>query len=199
MPLTQLDEYADLNLSRRISSFVGVGQVAIFGEQKFAPTIMVNPMALAARGIGLDDLANAVTSNTADLPVGSLQGPQQSFQIAANGQLISPKAIAKSVVVYHNGAPVYVGDVAQVIAGVESPLQASWVNATRGEMIGIWRAPGANTIQLVNQIRAALPSLEAGIPPSVHVSIISDASTSIQQSFTNVKLTLAGTIILSFS
>jgi hydrophobe/amphiphile efflux-1 (HAE1) family protein len=196
MPLNQLDQYADLNLSQRISSFTGVGQVAIFGQQKFAPTIMVNPMALASRGIGLDDLANAVTNNTANLPVGSLQGPHQSLQIAANGQLFSPKAIAQSVVVYRNGAPVRIGDVAKVIAGVESPLQASWVGAKRGEMIGIWRAPGANTIDLVNQIIAALPSLEAGIPPSVHVSIISDASLPIQESFADVKLTLMGTIFL---
>ena len=196
MPLTQLDQYADLNLAQRISSFTGVGQVSIFGQQKFAPTIMVNPLALASRGIGLDDLANAVTSNTADLPVGTLQGPQQSYGIAANGQIFSPKAIAKSVVVYRNGAPVRIGDVAKVVSGVESPLQASWVGAQRGEMIGIWRAPGANTIDLVNQIRAALPGLKAGIPPSIDVSIISDASIPIQQSFADVKLTLMGTIIL---
>jgi hydrophobe/amphiphile efflux-1 (HAE1) family protein len=196
MPLTQLDQYADLNLAQRISSFTGVGQVSIFGEQKFAPTIMVNPLALASRGIGLDDLATAVTSNTANLPVGTLQGPQQSYQIGANGQLFSPKAIAGSVVVYRNGAPVRVGDVAKVVGGVESPLQASWVGAQRGEMIGIWRAPGANTIDLVAQIRAALPALQAGIPPSINVSIISDASKPIQQSFSDVKLTLMGTILL---
>ena len=196
MPLTQLDEYADLNLAQRISSFSGVGQVSIFGEQKFAPTIMINPLTLASRGIGLDDVANAVTSNTANLPVGTLQGPQQSYQIGANGQLFSPGAIANSVVVYRNGAPVRVGDIANVVAGVESPLQASWVGAQRGEMIGIWRAPGANTIDLVNQIRAALPELEAAIPPSINVSIISDASLAIQQSFADVKLTLMGTIVL---
>jgi hydrophobe/amphiphile efflux-1 (HAE1) family protein len=196
MPLTQLDQYADLNLAQRISSFTGVGQVSIFGEQKFAPTIMVNPLALASRGIGLDDVANAVTSNTANLPVGTLQGPQQSYQIGANGQLFSPKAIAGSVVVYRNGAPVRVGDIAKVVAGVESPLQASWVGAQRGEMIGIWRAPGANTIDLVAQIRAALPGLQAGMPPSINVSIISDASIPILQSFSDVKLTLMGTITL---
>jgi hydrophobe/amphiphile efflux-1 (HAE1) family protein len=196
MPLTQLDQYADLNLAQRISTLTGVGQVSIFGEQKFAPTIMVNPLALAARGIGLDEVAAAITSNTANLPVGTLQGPQQSYQIGANGQLFSPQAIAKSVVVYRNGAPVRVGDVAKVTGGVESPLQAAWVAGQRGEMIGIWRQPGANTIELVDQIRAQLPQLQAAIPPSVKLSIVSDRSTSIRQSFSDVKLTLIGTIIL---
>jgi hydrophobe/amphiphile efflux-1 (HAE1) family protein len=196
MPLTQLDQYADLNLAQRISTLTGVGQVSIFGEQKFAPTIMVNPLALAARGIGLDEVAAAITSNTADLPVGTLQGPQQSYQIGANGQLFSPQAIAKSVVVYRNGAPVRVGDIAKVTGGVESPLQAAWVAGQRGEMIGIWRQPGANTIELVDQIRAQLPQLQAAIPPSVKLSIVSDRSTSIRQSFSDVKLTLIGTIIL---
>jgi hydrophobe/amphiphile efflux-1 (HAE1) family protein len=196
MPLTQLDQYADLNLAQRISTLTGVGQVSIFGEQKFAPTIMVNPLALAARGIGLDEVAAAITSNTADLPVGTLQGPQQSYQIGANGQLFSPQAIAKSVVVYRNGAPVRVGDIAKVTGGVESPLQAAWVAGQRGEMIGIWRQPGANTIDLVDQIRAQLPQLQAAIPPSVKLSIVSDRSTSIRQSFSDVKVTLIGTIIL---
>jgi hydrophobe/amphiphile efflux-1 (HAE1) family protein len=196
MPLTQLDQYADLNLAQRISTLTGVGQVSIFGEQKFAPTIMVNPLALAARGIGLDEVAAAITSNTANLPVGTLQGPQQSYQIGANGQLFSPQAIAKSVVVYRNGAPVRVGDVAKVTGGVESPLQAAWVAGQRGEMIGIWRQPGANTIDLVDQIRAQLPQLQAAIPPSVKLSIVSDRSTSIRQSFSDVKVTLIGTIIL---
>jgi hydrophobe/amphiphile efflux-1 (HAE1) family protein len=196
MPLTQLDQYADLSLAQRVSTLTGVGQVAIFGEQKFAPTIMVNPLALAARGIGLDEVATAVTSNTANLPVGTLQGPQQSYQIGANGQLFSPQAIAKSVVVYRNGAPVRVGDIAKVVGGVESPLQAAWVNGQRGEMIGIWRQPGANTIDLVDQIKAQLPQLQASIPPSVKLTIVSDRSTSIRQSFSDVKLTLIGTIIL---
>ena len=196
MPLTALDQYADLNLAQRISTIIGVGQVAIFGEQKFAPTIMVNPLALASRGIGLDDVAAAVTRNSADLPVGTLQGPQQSYQIGANGQLFSPKAIAKSVVVYRNGAPVRIGDIAKVISGVESPLQASWVGDQSGELIGIWRQPGANTIDLVDQIKAKLPTLQAGMPPSVKLTIISDRSTSIRESFTDIKLTLMGTIVL---
>lgn len=196
MPLTQLDQYADLNIAQRISAMPGVGQVLIFGEQKYAPTVSVNPLALAARGIGLDDIANSISSLTADIPVGTLQGPQQSYQIATNGQIFGTKEIGRSVVAYRDGAPIRLDDVATVTAGSESPLQASWVGTTRGEMIGIWRQPGANTIQLVDQIKAALPQLQAGIPPSVELSIISDRSVSIRESFTDVKLTLLAAVVL---
>ncbi len=196
MPLTQLDQFADLDVAQRISTLPGVGQVLIFGEQKYAPTVMINPLSLAARGIGLDDIANAVNSTTANIPVGTLQGPSQSYQIGTNGQLFLPKQIARAIVTYRNGAPVRLGDVAEVVAGVDSPLQASWVNATRGEMIGIWRQPGANTLDLVDQIKGMLPTLQAGIPPSIQLSVITDRSISIRDSFSDVKLTLMGTIVL---
>ncbi|MCJ2126328.1 efflux RND transporter permease subunit [Methylobacterium sp. J-077] len=196
MTLTHLDQYADLDIAQRISTLPGVGQVVIFGEQKFAPTIKVNPLALAARGIGLDEIATAVTNSTADLPVGTLQGPKQSYQIGTNGQIFSPKDIGRVIVAYRNGAPVHLDDVANVVAGSEQPLQASWVGTERGEMIGIWRQPDANTIDLVDQIKAKLPELQKAIPPSVDLSIISDRSISIRESFTDVKLTLLGTIIL---
>ena len=196
MTLTDLDQYADLDIAQRISTLPGVGQVVIFGEQKFAPTIKVNPLALAARGIGLDEIATAVTSSTADLPVGTLQGPKQSYQIGTNGQIFSPKDLGRVIVAYRNGAPVHLDDVASVVAGSEQPLQASWVGTERGEMIGIWRQPDANTIDLVDQIKAKLPELQKAIPPSVDLSVISDRSISIRESFTDVKLTLLGTIIL---
>ena len=196
MPLTELDQYADLNIAQQISTIPGVGQVMIFGEQKFAPTVNVNPLALASRGIGLDDVASAIASTTADLPVGTLQGPQQSYQIATNGQVFDIRELGRTVVAYRNGAPVRLDDVAQVVVGSESPLQASWVGTTRGEMIGIWREPGANTMQLVDQIKAELPRLQAGIPPSIKLTMISDRSISIRESFTDVKLTLLAAVVL---
>ena len=196
MPLTQLDQFADLNLAQRISTLDGVGQVSIFGEQKYAPTIQINPLSLASRGIGLDQIVTAVANTTANIPVGTLQGPMQSFQIATNGQLFLPQEIAKVVVTYRNGAPVRLGDVAKVVAGVDSPLQASWIGTHRGEMIGIWRQPGANTLELVDKLKAMLPTLQAGIPTSIKLSVVSDRSISIEDSFTDVKITLAGTILL---
>jgi hydrophobe/amphiphile efflux-1 (HAE1) family protein len=196
MPLTELDRYADLNIAQRISSMIGVGQVLIFGQQKFAPTIMVNPLAVAARGIGLDEIAAAISTSTALLPVGTLQGPAQSVQIGTNGQLFNAQDIGRVIVSYRNGAPVRLDDIARVVTGGENPFQASWVGTERGEMIGIWRQPGVNTIDLVDRITAALPNLRAGIPPGVNVSVISDRSASIRESFSDVKLTLLGAIVL---
>jgi hydrophobe/amphiphile efflux-1 (HAE1) family protein len=196
LPLTKLDEYADLNVARRISMMPGVGQVLIFGQQKFAPTIRVNPAALASRGVGLDMIASAVSGNSADLPVGTLQGPQQSFQIGTNGQLFSPQDIGQVVVTYRNGAPVRLADVGDVIIGAENPLQASWVGGKRGEMIGIWRQPGTNTLELVQQIKSILPRLREGIPPGIELSVISDASASIRESVRDVELTLVAAVVL---
>jgi hydrophobe/amphiphile efflux-1 (HAE1) family protein len=196
MPLTDVDQYADLNIAQRIAAMTGVGQVLILGQQKYAPTIMVNPLAVAARGIGLDDIAAAISTSTANLPVGTLQGPVQSVQIGTNGQLFNAADIGRVVVSYRNGAPVRLDDIARVVSGSESPLQASWVGSERGEMIAIWRQPGANTIDLVDRIKAALPNLQAGIPPGVKSSIISDRSVSIRESFADVKLTLLGAIVL---
>ena len=128
MPLQELDQYADLNIAQRISMLPGVGQVVIFGEQKYAPTVQVNPAALAARGLGLDDVATAISNNTVEQAVGTLQGPQQAYQIGANGQLLQPRALSKVIVAYRNGAPVRIKDIGRVVDGSDAPLQLDWVN-----------------------------------------------------------------------
>ncbi|MGC1890049.1 MAG: efflux RND transporter permease subunit [Stellaceae bacterium] len=196
MPLQELDQYADLHIAQRISMLPGVGQVVIFGEQKYAPTVQVNPAALAARGLGLDDVATAITNNTVEQPVGTLQGPQQAYQIGANGQLMQARALSKVIVAYRNGAPVRIKDIGRVVDGSDAPLQLDWVNNHIGEMIGIWRQPGSNTLQLVDRIKAMLPQLEAGIPPSVKLTVVSDRSLSINASFNDVQLTLGFTVVL---
>jgi len=194
--LNRLDQYADLNIAQRISMLPDVGQVLIFGEQKYAPTVQVNPAQLAARGIGLDDVATAIGNNTVELPIGTLQGPQQAFQIGANSQLLEANALSRVIVAYRNGAPVRISDIGRVVDGSDSPLQLSWVNNHLGEMIGIWRQPGANTLQLVAAIKARLPQLQAGIPPSIKLSLVSDRSISISASFKDVQTTLCMTIVL---
>ena len=196
LTLHEVDQYADLNLAQRISMLPGVGQVLIFGQQKYAPTIQLNPTALAARGLGMDDVANSLSANTVELPLGSLQGAQQSYQIGANGQLLDPNALGQVIVAYRNGAPVRVNDIGRVVDGSDSPLQLDWVNNHIGEMIGIWRQPGSNTLQLVDQIKKMLPSLQAGIPPGVNLIMVSDRSLSIWASFTDVQVTLCFTILL---
>ncbi|MBO0738218.1 MAG: efflux RND transporter permease subunit [Alphaproteobacteria bacterium] len=196
MTLHELDQYADLNIAQRISMLPDVGQVVIFGEQKYAPTVQVNPAALAARGIGLDDVATAISNNTVEQPVGSLQGTQQAYQIGANSQLFKPDQLGQVIVAYRNGAPVRIADIGRVVDGSEVPLQLDWVNNHIGEMIGIWRQPGSNTLQLVDRVKSMLPKLRAGIPPSVKLSMVSDRSLSIRASFTDVQGTLMFTIVL---
>ena len=194
MTLHELDQYTDLNLAQRISMLPGIGQVVIFGQQKYAPTIQVNPTALAARSLGIDDVANAVANSTVELPLGTLQGQQQAYQIGANSQLVQPSALGQVIVAYRNGAPVRVDDIGRVVGGSDVPLQLDWVDNHIGEMIGIWRQPGSNTLQLVKQVKAMLPQLQAGIPPSVNLSIVSDRSLSISASFSDVQRTLGFTM-----
>ena len=196
MTLHELDQFADLNIAQRISMLPDVGQVVIFGEQKYAPTVQVNPQALASRGLGFDDVANAINNSTVELPIGTLQGPQQAYQIGANSQLLQVNQLDKVIVAYRNGAPVRVGDIGRVVDGSDQPLQLDWVNNHIGEMIGIWRQPGSNTLQLVNRIKHMLPTLQAGIPPSVKLTMVSDRSLSISASFADVKKTLGFTIVL---
>jgi hydrophobe/amphiphile efflux-1 (HAE1) family protein len=196
MTLHQLDQYADLNLAQRISMLPDVGQVVIFGQQKYAPTIQLNPAALAARGIGMDDVATAISNNTVELPVGTLQGSQQAWQIGANSQLLQVNQLSKVIVAYRNGAPVRIRDLGRVVEGSDAPLQLDWVNNHVGEMVGIWRQPGSNTLQLVDRVKGMLPRLQAGIPPSIKLIMVSDRSLSISASFNDVKLTLIFTIVL---
>jgi hydrophobe/amphiphile efflux-1 (HAE1) family protein len=168
----------------------------IFGQQKYAPTIQLNPAALAARGIGMDDVATAISNNTVELPVGTLQGSQQAWQIGANSQLLQVNQLSKVIVAYRNGAPVRIRDLGRVVEGSDAPLQLDWVNNHVGEMVGIWRQPGSNTLQLVDRVKAMLPRLQAGIPPSIKLIMVSDRSLSISASFNDVKLTLIFTIVL---
>jgi hydrophobe/amphiphile efflux-1 (HAE1) family protein len=196
MTLHELDQFADLNIAQRISMLPDVGQVLIFGEQKYAPTVQVNPEKLASRGIGFDDVSTAITNSTVELPIGTLQGPQQAYQIGANSQLLQVGALAKVIVAYKNGHPVRIGDIGRVVDGSDSPLQLDWVNNHIGEMIGIWRQPGSNTLALVDRVKSMLPQLQAGIPPSVKLTMVSDRSLSISASFQDVKLTLGFTIVL---
>jgi hydrophobe/amphiphile efflux-1 (HAE1) family protein len=196
LTLHQLDQYADLNLAQRLSMLPGVGQVVIFGEQKYAPTVQVNPAALAARGIGIDDVATAISNNTVEQPLGTLQGRQQAYQIGANSQLFQTDALSRVIVAYRNGAPVRIQDIGRVVDGSDVPLQLDWVNNHIGEMIGIWRQPGSNTLQLVSRIKAMLPQLKAGIPPSIKLVVVSDRSLSIKASFNDVQLTLGFTVVL---
>ncbi len=175
-PLSVVDEYAETVMAQRISQLSGVAQVNVFGAQKYAVRIQANPEALASKGIGLDDLMNAVAAANSNTPVGQLSGPSQSFTLQATSQLGSAKPYENLIVAYRNGAPVRLGEVAKAVDSVENDRVAGWLNGTRSIILAVQRQPDANTVEVVDSIRALLPVFEGEIPPSIVLKVLNDRS-----------------------
>jgi len=194
MPIQDLDKYAYNVLAESLSRVDGVGQVNIAGEQVPAVHVQVNPDALAARGINLEDIRNALLNATDDGPKGNLEGGQQSFTIDTNGQLYRAEGFRDIIATYRHGVPVPLKDVARVFDGSLSPRAGAWHDGKQTMLLLIQREPGANTIAVVNKIKSMMPSLVAAIPPSVHVDLVSDRSVNIQASVADVEMTLALTV-----
>jgi multidrug efflux pump len=190
MPLSKVEDLADTQLSPKISQVSGVGLVSISGGQKPAVRIQVNPTALASYGINLEDVRNALTANSLDAAKGNFDGPSQDFTINANDQLESSSDYQQVVVAYRNGAPVMLTDIAKIVDGVENTKLAAWSNDTPSVILNIQRQPGANTIKVVDTIKALLPQLESALPKSVHVQIITDRTTDIRASVADVEFEL---------
>ncbi|HKW01896.1 MAG TPA: efflux RND transporter permease subunit [Vicinamibacterales bacterium] len=197
LPLSQVDEYAETTLAQRISMVDGVAQVNVFGAQKFAVRIDLDPMQLASRQIGVDQVAAAIQTGTASRPTGTLYGRDKNFTVfAENGQLFSAKEFGPLIVAYSHGRPVRLEEIAHVYDGVENDKTASWVGDTRAIYLSVQRQPGTNTVEVVDAIKALLPTLQAQLPASVQVAIRSDRSKSIRESVHDVKFTLILTVAL---
>ncbi|RXH54621.1 efflux RND transporter permease subunit [Granulicella sibirica] len=196
IPLSQVEDLADTRLSPKISQISGVGLVSISGGQKPAVRIQANPTALSNYGINLEDLRNALTSNSLNSAKGNFDGPTQDYTINANDQLLSSDDYKQVVVAYRNGAPVLLPQVARIFDGVENNKLAAWNNATPAVIVNIQRQPGANTIQVVDSIQRLLPQLETTLPQSVHVQIVTDRTTAIRASVKDVEFELMLTIAL---
>jgi hydrophobe/amphiphile efflux-1 (HAE1) family protein len=196
MPIQDTDQYAFNVLAESLSRVNGVSQVNIAGEQIPAVHVEVNPDELASRGIGLEDVRQALVNATTDLPKGNLEGRTQEFTLDTNDQLFDASPFRRVIVAYRNGAPVEIKDVGEVINSSQSARTGAWFDGRRTELLLIERAPGANTIKVVDEIKAMMPELEASIPPSVHVDLISDRSQNIRDSVADVELTLSITIVL---
>ena len=196
MPLSKVEDLADTQLSPKISQVSGVGLVSISGGQKPAVRIQANPTALAAYGVNLEDVRNALTANSLDSAKGNFDGPSQDFTINANDQLESSADYKSVVVAYRNGAPVMLTDVAKIVDGVENNKLAAWSNATPSVILNIQRQPGANTIAVVDTIEKLLPQLESALPKTVHVQIITDRTTDIRASVADVEFELCLVIAL---
>src|SRR5436305_362181 len=171
LPLSKIEDLADTTLAQKISQLSGVGLVSISGGQKPAVRIQANPTALASYGLSLEDVRTALAAANVDQAKGILEGPRQSFTIASNDQLLSSAGYKSIIVAYHNGAPVFLSDVAAVIDSTENLKQAAWMNLSPAVIVNIQRQPGANIINVVDRIKAVLPQLQAALQ-SVKVSVL---------------------------
>jgi len=193
LPLSTLDEIAQSTIGQRISMVNGVAQVNVFGSQKYAVRIDVDPRELATRSIGIDEVASAVQSANSNLPTGTIFG-EKTFTVQTNGQLMRASAYGPTIIAYRGGNPVRLDEVAHVFDGVENDKTASWQNGERCVYLSIMKQPGTNVVQVVDAIKALLPAIMEQLPASVNLDIRSDRSITIKESVHDVKLTLLVTV-----
>ncbi|HUN45387.1 MAG TPA: multidrug efflux RND transporter permease subunit [Stellaceae bacterium] len=195
-PLSAVDEYAETLIGQRVSQISGVAQVQVFGAQKYAVRIQANPEALAAKGIGLADLQNAIAAANSSTPVGQLSGPNQSFTIQAPTGLNEAAHYRDLVVAFKNGGPVRLREVAKAVDSVENDKVAGWLNGTRSIILAVQRQPDANTVEVVDAVKALVPIFREQIPPSINLQVLNDRSVSIRESVSDVRFTLGLTVAL---
>ena len=200
LPLDRVNDFADTLLAQKLSEVTGVGLVTIQGNQKPAVRVQVNPAAISSLGLGLDDVRTILGQANVNAPKGSFDGARQSFTIGSNDQIFSADAYKPIIVAYKNGAPIRLGNLANVIDNVENDQLGAWVSNRNGEqpavLLDIQRQPGANIIQTVERVKQLLPRLTSTLPPSVHVEVLADRTETIRASFSDVQLTLLLTIAL---
>ena len=196
LPLSTVHRYADTMMAQRISMVSGVAQVQVYGEQKYAVRVQLDPRVLASRGIGLDEVTNAVQRNNVNLPTGLLTGRHKAFTVQATGQLLDASAYRQLIVTYRNGAPVYLEELGNVLDSVQNDKVVNWYNDTKAEVLAIRRQPGTNTVQVVDNIKELLPGIRRQVPPTIEMNILYDRSETIRESVSGVKFTLYLTVAL---
>ncbi|HZE34970.1 MAG TPA: efflux RND transporter permease subunit [Candidatus Eisenbacteria bacterium] len=196
LPLYTVDEYAQTMLAQRISTITGVAQVQVFGSQKYAVRVQVDPRAMATLGVGIDEVQNAIAQSNVNLPTGTIYGQYQSFNVQATGQLTNAQAYKPLIVAYRNGSPVRLEQLGNVLDSVQTDKVASWYKDERAVILAIQRQPGTNTIEVVDSIKKILPTFKAQLPASVSLNILYDRSVSIRGSVGEVQFTLMLAIAL---
>ena len=196
LPLSKVEDLADTTLAQKISQLSGVGLVSISGGQRPAVRVQANPTALASYGLSLEDLRTALGAANVDQAKGTFDGQHQAFTIGANDQLLSSEGYNKIIIAYRNGAPVRLSDVATAIDGAENVRQAAWANKQPAVILNIQRQPGANIIGVVDRVKKILPQLQAALPASIEVNVLTDRTTTIRASVEDVQFTLILTIAL---
>ncbi len=196
LPLSQLDDYGETMMAQRISTVSGVAQVQVYGPQKYAVRVQLDPRALSSRGIGIDEAAQAIRNANVNLPTGVLYGPMTSFTVQANGQLTEASAYRSVIVAYRNGSPVRVSDIGKAVDGVENDKTAAWYNDERSISLAIFKQPGTNTVAVATAVRKLLPTFQKQLPASASLHVLYDRSQSIRQSVNDVRFTLLLTLAL---
>ncbi|MBV9914781.1 MAG: efflux RND transporter permease subunit, partial [Sinobacteraceae bacterium] len=196
MPLTQVEDMVDTRIAQKISQLKGVGVVSISGGQRPAVRIIVNPRALAAYGLNIDDLRTTINVANQNGPKGTLDGPSRAYTINTNDQIRNADEYGSIVVAYRNGSPVRLRDVATLAASAENTKLGGWMNRTPALILNVQRQPGANVVDVVNRIHALLPELKAAVPPGVDIAILTDRTTTIRASIHDVEFELTLAVIL---
>jgi HAE1 family hydrophobic/amphiphilic exporter-1 len=198
LALSAVDEYAENMMAQRISMVDGIAQVNVFGAQKWAIRAQLDPNLLASRGIGVDEVEQALSKHNVNLPTGTLWGHTQAYTVTANGQLLTAAEFRRLIVAYRNGSPVRLEELGRVIDSVQNDKNANWSVTSdhneRSVMLAIQRQPGVNTVDVVDRVKKLLPTFRDQIPPSVILTLLSDRSESIRESVDDVKLTLVLTM-----
>jgi len=196
LPLYTVNEYAETMIAQRMSSISGVSRVQVFGAQKYAVRIQVDPDRLAAHRVGVDEVQRAVQQSNVNLPTGRLRGPKQSFTLQSTGQLTEAAAYRPLIVEWRNGNALRLEELANVIDSVEDNKTIAWNNGTRSIILALSRQPGTNTVEIVDNVKKILPELQAALPPAVEFDLLYDASVSVRGSIEDVEFTLVLTIAL---
>jgi multidrug efflux pump len=196
MPLTEVQDMADTRIAQKISQLKGVGVVSISGGQRPAVRVVVNPRALAAYGLNLDDLRTTINVANQNGPKGTLDGPARAYTINTNDQIKSADEYGSIIVAYRNGSPVRMKDVATLVSGAENTKLGGWMNNTPALILNVQRQPGANVVDVVNRIHALLPELQSSLPPGVDVAVLTDRTTTIRASIRDVEIEMTLAVIL---
>jgi multidrug efflux pump len=196
MPLTQVEDLADTRVAQKISQIKGVGVVSVTGGQRPAVRVIVNPRALAAYGLNIDDLRTTINVANQNGPKGTLDGPSRAYTINTNDQLKSADEYSKIVVAYRNNSPVRLQDIATLVEGAENSKLGGWMNKTPALIVNVQRQPGANVVDVVNRIQAMLPELKASLPRGVDVAVLTDRTTTIRASIRDVEFEMALAVAL---
>ncbi len=195
-PLSVLDEIGETTIAQRVSMIDGVSQVQVNGQQKYAVRIALNPEALASRGIGVDQVTNAVNAQNVNLPTGIMWGTEQAITVQATGNLYNAAQFGSIIVAYHNSAPVLLRDIASVTDDVQNNRTAAWFNNQRSIQLSVLRQPGTNTVEVTSNVRKVLDDIRTSIPPDVDLIVAYDRATSINRGVKDVKFTLVVALVL---